>query len=70
MTYTKIVRSKYSVNKIFDGQMKELEKQSDEVKKNFLDGSVNVKVYARKYSEAKRDYYMLEMMKKNNKDKK
>lgn len=58
------------MNKIFDGQMKQLDKQADEVKKGFLDGSVNVKAYARQYAESKRDYYMLEMMKKNNKEKK
>lgn len=50
--------------------MKQLDKQADEVKKGFLDGSVNVKAYARQYAESKRDYYMLEMMKKNNKEKK
>ena len=58
------------MNQIFDGKMKEIDKQADEIKKGFLDGSVNLKAYSRSFAEKKRDYYMLEMMKKKTQGKK
>ena len=53
-----------------DEMMKQKQKESDEIRKEFLDGEMNMRMYMRKFTEVRREYHLIEEMRSRVKNQK
>ena len=53
-----------------DEMMKQKQRESDEIRKQFFDGEMNMRVYMRKFTEVRREYHLFEEMRSRVKNQK